>query len=79
MAARWKGAASRIFLARVATADRITQFYGLFALTGRITSFLGPLLVAAITQATMSHRAGISVITVFFLLGGALLALVRTR
>ena len=72
-------AASRTFLARVAPADRITQFYGLFALTGRITSFLGPLLVAAVTQATASQRAGISVITVFFLVGGALLVPVRTR
>jgi UMF1 family MFS transporter len=72
-------AASRTFLARIAPPDRITQFYGLFALTGRITSFLGPLLVASVTQLASSQRAGLSVITVFFLVGGLLLASVRAR
>ena len=35
-------AASRTLLIRLAPADRITQHFGLFALTGKVTSFIGP-------------------------------------
>ena len=72
-------AASRTFLVRVAPPERITQFFGMFALTGRITSFLGPLLVGVVTETVGSQRAGISILTVFFATGMVLLAQVRTR
>ncbi len=35
-------AASRTLLIRLAPKDRIAQFFGLFALTGKVTSFIGP-------------------------------------
>ncbi len=35
-------AAARTLLVRLAPPDRITQFFGLFALSGKVTSFLGP-------------------------------------
>ena len=38
-------AASRTLLIRMAPKDRIAQFFGLFALTGKVTSFIGPLLI----------------------------------
>ena len=72
-------AASRTFLVRVAPPERITQFFGMFALTGRITSFLGPLLVGVVTETAGSQRAGISILTIFFATGMVLLAQVRTR
>ena len=38
-------AASRTLLIRIAPKDRIAQYFGLFALTGKVTSFVGPLLI----------------------------------
>jgi MFS transporter, UMF1 family len=70
-------AASRTLLIHLAPQDRIAQYFGLFALTGKVTSFAGPLLIGAITAATGSQKAGMAVLVVFFLAGLALLARVR--
>lgn len=72
-------AASRTFLVRIAPAERITQFFGLLALSGKVTSFLGPLLVGLLTTALDSQRGGISILTVFFVCGMILLARVQPR
>ncbi|MBR0871743.1 MFS transporter [Bradyrhizobium tropiciagri] len=71
-------AASRTLLIRLAPKDRIGQYFGLFALTGKVTSFIGPLLIGVITAATASQKAGMAVLVVFFVLGLTLLARVRT-
>ena len=70
-------AASRTFLVRLAPHDRITQFFGLFALTGKVTSFLGPFLVGVVTAAFMSQKAGMAVLIGFFLVAAMLLTRVR--
>ena len=70
-------AASRTLLIRLAPKDRIAQYFGLFALTGKVTSFIGPLLIGAITAATASQKAGMAVLVVFFVAGLALLQRVR--
>jgi UMF1 family MFS transporter len=70
-------AASRTLLIHLAPKDRIAQYFGLFALTGKVTSFVGPLLIGAITAATGSQKAGMAVLVLFFLGGLALLARVR--
>ncbi len=70
-------AASRALVVRLAPQNRITQFFGLFALSGKLTSFAGPFLVATVTAATASQKAGVSVLLAFFLVGGLLLARVR--
>ena len=70
-------AASRTLLIRLAPKDRIAQYFGLFALTGKVTSFVGPLLIGAITAVTASQKAGMAVLVVFFVAGLALLARVR--
>ena len=62
-------AASRTLMARVAPRDRMTQFFGLYALTGKATSFVAPLLVAFVTHQSGSQRAGVSVLVVFFAVG----------
>jgi UMF1 family MFS transporter len=69
--------ASRTLLARLAPREEITQFFGLYALTGTLTSFAGPLLVGAVTAWTANQRAGMSMLLAFFVLGGILLAAVR--
>ncbi|NOJ49654.1 MFS transporter [Bradyrhizobium archetypum] len=70
-------AASRTLLIRLAPRDRIAQYFGLFALTGKVTSFIGPLLIGAITAVTASQKAGMALLVVFFLAGLALLTRVR--
>jgi len=70
-------AASRTLLIRLAPQDRIGQFFGLFALTGKVTSFIGPLMIGIVTAATASQKAGMAVLVGFFLAGSALLARVR--
>ena len=70
-------AASRTLLIRLAPKDRIAQYFGLFALTGKVTSFIGPLLIGAITAVTASQKAGMAVLVLFFIAGLALLARVR--
>jgi UMF1 family MFS transporter len=70
-------AASRTLLIRMAPKDLIAQYFGLFALTGKVTSFVGPVLIGAITAITASQKAGMAVLVVFFVAGLALLARVR--
>jgi UMF1 family MFS transporter len=70
-------AASRTLLIRMAPQDRIAQYFGLFALTGKVTSFVGPLLIGAITAVTASQKAGMAVLVLFFVAGLALLARVE--
>ncbi|HEY1153479.1 MAG TPA: MFS transporter, partial [Pseudolabrys sp.] len=70
-------AASRTLLIRMAPRDRITQYFGLFALTGKVTSFVGPLLIGIVTAVTASQKAGMAVLVVFFVAGLALLSRVR--
>ena len=70
-------AASRTLLIRMAPKDRIAQYFGLFALTGKVTSFVGPLLIGFVTWATASQKTGIAVLVVFFLAGLLLLRRVR--
>lgn len=70
-------AGSRSLLVRLAPKDRIAQYFGLFALTGKVTSFVGPLLVGTITAVTSSQKAGMAVLVVFFVAGLALLSRVQ--
>jgi MFS transporter, UMF1 family len=70
-------AAARTLLVRLAPPDRITQYFGLFALSGKVTSFLGPFLVGVVTAATLSQKAGMAVLIAFFLAAFALLTCVR--
>lgn len=70
-------AASRTLLIRLAPQDRIAQYFGLFALTGKVTSFVGPLLIGIVTALTESQKAGMAVLVLFFVAGLALLARVR--
>ncbi len=72
-------ASSRSLMARLAPPERVGEFFGLFALSGKVTSFLGPTLVALATSVFASQRAGLAVLILFFLTGGALLAGVRIQ
>ena len=70
-------AASRTLMARMAPEGEVTAHFGLFALSGRITGFLGPAVLAAVTAATGSQQAGMTTVLVFLAIGAAVLATVR--
>ena len=68
-------AASRSLMARLSPPDRQAEYFGLFALSGKATAFLGPVVVAVVTDATGSQRLGLATI-VAFLASGLVLLLV---
>ena len=70
-------AASRTLMARLAPPDEVAAHFGLFALSGRVTGFLGPAVLAAVTAATGSQRAGMATVVAFLALGAVILAGLR--
>jgi UMF1 family MFS transporter len=51
--------------------------FGLYAMTGRITAYIGPFLLGTVTWWTGSQRLGVATILVFFVVGMLLLLPVR--
>jgi UMF1 family MFS transporter len=70
-------AASRSLMARLAPAELRTEMFGLYALAGKATAFMGPALVGWVTLWFDSQRAGMATILAFFLIGLLLLLKVR--
>ena len=67
-------AASRSMMARLIPPGMANEMFGLYALSGKATTFLGPLLLGLLTTAFDSQRAGMSVIVVLIVAGGGVLA-----
>ncbi len=72
-------AASRTLLVRHTTPDRATEAFGLFALSGKVASFISPFLIAVVTQISGSARIGISPVILLFLIGLVLLIWVNPK
>ncbi len=68
---------SRTMMARIAPVSMMSQFFGLYALSGTATAFLGHALVAAFTGAFSSQRAGFASLIILLLAGFALMFRVR--
>lgn len=59
---------SRSFMSQIIPIEKKNEFFGFFALTGKATSFLGPLLFGIITTLHSQQFALLSVV-IFFILG----------
>lgn len=70
-------AASRSLMAHLTPPNKSSAFFGIYALTGRITAFIGPWILGATTLHFHSQRAGMATILLFFLVGWLLLSRVR--
>lgn len=70
-------AASRSFMARLAPPHLRAEMFGLYALSGKATAFVGPALLAWATAAAGSQRWGMATILGFFIVGGLLLLTVE--
>jgi UMF1 family MFS transporter len=66
-------ASSRSLMARLAPPEARTEMFGLYALSGKVTSFLGPFVLGTVTYYTSSQRLGMATILIFLAVGGALL------
>jgi len=81
-------AASRTLLVDQVEPEKVTEAFGLYALSGRATSFIAPLAIAIATSffasqagfsAEDAQRIGVTPIVVLFMLGLALLPWVKSR
>jgi UMF1 family MFS transporter len=68
---------SRTMLARIAPAERMTEFFGLYSLSGQSTSFLATGFVAWLTYAAESQRIGLLGEALFLVVGLALMIFVK--
>lgn len=69
--------ASRTMMLRLVDRTEVTEGFGLYALTGKATSFLAPLSIGIITWLTGSQQLGFLPLILLFLLGLVLLVLVK--
>lgn len=71
--------ASRSLLARMVPDQKQTEFFGLFAFSGKLSSLLGPLVYASVVAATGDHKLAMSSIIGFFAIGFVVLLFARER
>ncbi len=72
-------ASSRNMMTRQANPERMTEAFGLYALSGKATSFLAPALIAFTSQVTGSQRLGVSPVVGLFIVGLVLLVWVKPK
>ncbi|NMM43823.1 MFS transporter [Rhodospirillaceae bacterium KN72] len=70
-------AASRSMMARLSPPELTTEFFGLYALSGKATAFMGPALLALAVEATDSQHWGMATVLPFLVVGLLLLKGVR--
>ena len=69
--------ASRVFITKSIDENNQASGFGLFALSGKLTSFIGPLLVSTLTYISNSQRIGFSSAIILLLIG--LLILLKVK
>ncbi len=62
-------AASRSLMARLAPPGMQAEMFGLYALSGKATAFIGPALLGWVALVADSQRAGMATVLIFFLVG----------
>jgi UMF1 family MFS transporter len=70
--------ASRSLMARLVPQKHESEFFGFFALSGKATAFVGPLLLGLLSDA-YGQRVGVASVLLFFVVGGILLWRVDER
>ena len=68
---------SRTLLARIAPEDEMTKFFGLYALSGQVTVFIAPIMVAFATGFFDSQRIGFASVLILLGVGVILMFFVR--
>ena len=63
---------SRSMMAKLAPREMLTEFFGIYSLSGTATSFVGPAAIGIVTAVTQQQRMGV-LVGVFFLFVGLLI------
>ena len=69
--------ASRTLMARISPPEMTSQFFALFGLSSTVTLFVGPLLVATVTDITESTRLGVGSLAILIIAGSLVLLSVK--
>ena len=72
-------AASRTLMADQAEPGRMTEAFGLYAMSGRATAFVAPLMIALFTDISGSQRIGVIPVVILFIAGLLLLGKVKQK
>ncbi|MEP0963166.1 MAG: MFS transporter [Roseobacter sp.] len=72
-------ASSRTMMTFQANPERMTEAFGLYALSGKATSFVAPALIAIVSDITESQRLGIMPVVALIVLGLILLIWVKPK
>ena len=64
-------------MGRICPPEKATQFLGLYGLSGTVTLFLGPLMVATTTDWLQSQQLGFASLIVLMLIGTLILLKVK--
>lgn len=70
-------ASARTMMARISPPELVTQFFGLYALSGTATAFLAPLLVGFFTDTFESQRAGFASLIGLLVIGFVMMLFVK--
>jgi UMF1 family MFS transporter len=70
---------SRSLMARISPPDKLAQFFGFYAFSGKATSFIAPIMIGLMTSLTGDQRLGVAVVIGFLVLGLLMIPLVRVR
>lgn len=70
-------ASARTMMARISPPELVTQFFGLYALSGTATAFLAPLLVGFFTDVFESQRAGFASLIGLLVVGFLMMLFVK--
>lgn len=68
---------ARAMMARISPPDMVTQFFGIYALSGTATAFLAPLLVGFFTTSFESQRAGYASLIILLTVGFIMMLFVK--
>jgi UMF1 family MFS transporter len=70
---------SRTMLARIAPTAKMTEFFGLYALSGTATAFLAPFIVARATEWSQNTAIGLGSILLLLAIGFAIMLFVKNE
>src|SRR3546814_13971307 len=73
----FRSAASRTLVARLSPPDMVGEFYGIFSLSGRATTFLAPLLIGIATAVFHTQRIAAGIVLAFLAVGFVMMWKVR--
>ena len=72
-------ALSRSLFSQMIPAGRESSFFGIYEISERGTSWIGPIVFGTVAMYTDSYRPAILALIIFFLFGSVLLAFVDTK